>query len=195
MKIQALRIPAAATAAFVLLAACASKAPEPPAPIERRQMRQVTAKVTEIQAAKRLVSLQRADGEVVTVELGPEVRNFDQIKVGDTVVASYFEALGFSLVDPNTPRTPDQAGVIAGRAAPGQRPEGALGGFIDSTVTIQSVDNDAHTVTFKGEDGLVRTVKVEREDGRAFASRLRPGDRVQISYTEAIAISVVPGNQ
>lgn len=194
MKIQALRIPAAATAALVLLAACASTAPEPPpAPIERRQVKQVTATVTGVHATKRLVSLQRPDGKFITVEVGPEVQNFDQIHVGDKVVASYFEAIGFELVDPNTPRTPDQAGVIAGRAAPGQRPEGALGGFIETTVTIQSVDTAAHTVTFKGEDGLERTVFVEREDGRAFASRLRPGDRVLVTYTEAIAISVVPG--
>lgn len=194
MNTRSFRMTAAACAAAVLLTACASTAPEPPpAPIERRQLKQVTATVTGVHATKRLVGLRLPDGKLTTIEVGPEVQNFDQIHVGDKVVASYFEAIGFELLDPNTPRTPDQAGVIAGRAAPGERPEGALGGFIESTVTILSVDTTAHTVTFKGEDGLERTVFVEREDGRAFASRLRPGDRVLVTYTEAIAISVVPG--
>lgn len=190
MNTRTFRMAAAVAAAIALLAACASK---PPAPITRKSVTRMEATVVEVQNSKRLVSLRRPDGQIVTLELGPEVRNFDQIKVGDRVVASYYEAMGFAVVDPRAPQTPDDAGVIAGRAALGDRPAGAIGGFVETTVTIVSVDNSAHTVTFKGDDGLVRTVAVEREDGRAFASRLRAGDRVVMTYAEAIAISVEPG--
>jgi len=190
MDTRMLRLAFTTAAAATLLAACAS---EPPAPIERKSVQKVEATVVEVQTAKRLVSLRRPDGQVVTVELGPEVRNFDQIHVGDKVIASYYEAIGFALMDPKEPTAPGEAAVVAGRALPGERPEAAVGGFVETTVTIESVDNKAHTVTFKGEDGLVRTVPVEKEDGRVFASKLKPGDRVVISYEEAIAISVEPG--
>lgn len=190
MNTRTIRNAAAMSAALLFLAGCASS---PPAPIERKTVKQVEATVVAIHSSKRLIGLRRADGQVVTVELGKEVVNFDQIKVGDRVIASYFEAISFSLVAPREATAPGAAGVVAGRAMPGERPEAALGGFIETTVTIESVDNVAHTVTFKGDDGMVRTVSVEREDGRAFASRLRPGDRVLITYAEAIAISVEPG--
>jgi hypothetical protein len=190
MNTRMIRNAAAASAALMFLAGCASS---PPAPIERKTVKQVEATVVAIHSSKRLVGLRRADGQVVTVELGPEVVNFDQIKVGDRVIASYFEAISFSLLAAREATAPGAAGVVAGRAMPGERPEAALGGFIETTVTIESVDNAAHTVTFTGDDGMVRTVSVEREDGRAFASRLRPGDRVLITYAEAIAISVEPG--
>lgn len=191
MNTRTIRNAAAVSAALMLLAGCASK--PPPAPIERKTVKQVEATVVAIHSSKRLVGLRRADGQVVTIELGPEVVNFDQIKVGDRVIASYFEAISFSLLAPREATAPGAAGVVAGRALPGERPEAALGGFIETTVTIESVDTAANTVTFTGDDGMVRTVAVEREDGRAFASRLRKGDRVLITYAEAIAISVEPG--
>ncbi len=184
------RMAAAVGAAMMLLIGCASK---PPAPIARESVTRVEATVVEIQSAKRLVSLRRPDGQTVTLELGPEVRNFDQIHVGDRVIASYHQSMGFGVVDPRAPQTADSGGVIAGRAALGDRPAGAIGGFVEATVTIVSVDTTAHTVTFTGEDGLVRTIPVEREDGRAFAARLRRGDRVVMTYAEAVAISVEHG--
>jgi len=181
---------AGASAALTLLIACASA---PPAPIERENLQQVQATVVDVEKSKRLVSLRGPDGRVTTLELGPEVRNFDQIHVGDAVVATYYEAIGFALKDPKEADEPGAAGIVAGRAAPGERPEAAIGKFVETTVTIQSVDSEGNSVTFKGEDGLVRTVPVKREDGRAFAKKLKPGDRVVISYEEALAISVQPG--
>jgi hypothetical protein len=40
---------------------------------------------------------------------------------------------------------------------------------------------------------MVRAVPVMREDGREFAKKLKPGDRVVITYEEAVAIRVEPG--
>jgi len=181
----------AAAAALALLSGCAK--PTPPEPLQIENTKRVEATVIGIEKAKRLVSLRGADGRTVTVEAGPSVRNFDQIKVGDRVVATYFEAIGFELQQPGVAAAPSEVGLVAGRAAPGERPAAAAGGFLRTTVVIESVDPKTHTVTFKGQDGLTRAIPVVTQEGRAFASRLRAGDRVDVTYEEAVAISVEPG--
>ena len=49
----------------------------------------VSAKVTAIDKAARLVALQTADGGETIIKVGPDARNFDQIKIGDVVNAEY----------------------------------------------------------------------------------------------------------
>jgi hypothetical protein len=182
----------AAGAALALLA-CASSTP--PAPLTLESTKRVEATVTAVQKQKRLVSLRGADGRTVTVEAGPSVRNFEQIEVGDRVVVAYIEAIGFALATPDVAANVTDAALVAERAAPGERPGGAIGGVLRTTVAIDSIDPKTHTVTFHGQDGLPRAIPVLTAEGRAFASRLRPGDRVEVTYEEAIAISVEPGPQ
>jgi len=183
----------AAGAALALLSACAS--PTPPAPLQIESTKRAEATVVGLQKEKRLVSLRGADGRALTIEAGPSVRNFDQIRVGDRVVVTYFEAIGFALQSPDVAAAPaPQAGLVAGRAKPGERPAAAVGRFARTTVAIESVDPKTYTVTFKAADGLTRAVPVATPEGREFAKRLRPGDRVDVTWEDAVAISVEPGN-
>jgi hypothetical protein len=48
---------------------------------------EITAKVIAVDPAQRTVTLQGASGKTRTIEVGDQVRNLDQIKVGDTVHA------------------------------------------------------------------------------------------------------------
>jgi hypothetical protein len=47
-------------------------------------------------------------------------------------------------------------------------------------------------VTFKKADGITRTVAVEDPEARKFIRTLKPGDPVEIRYSEAVAVSVKP---
>jgi hypothetical protein len=47
-----------------------------------------------VDAAIRTVVLKSPDGTTKSYKLGPELRNFDQIKVGDTVKATVVDAVG-----------------------------------------------------------------------------------------------------
>jgi hypothetical protein len=64
---------------------------------------------------------------------------------------------------------------------------------VTAGVTIESVDTSFDTVTFRRPDGLVRTVAIQSPEGRKFIRTLKPGDEVEITYTEAVAVEVVPG--
>jgi hypothetical protein len=165
----------------------------PPEPIHRESMHEVRATVVEVQKAKRLVGLKGADGKVVTVTVGPEARNFDQLAVGDTVVATYYESVSFALKAPGEVVQPGMAAVVGERTPAGERPGGAVSTMAETTVTFQSYDPATFIVTYTDEHGAAHAATVQRPDGREFASKLKQGDRVVISAQESVAVKVEAG--
>jgi hypothetical protein len=59
-------------------------------------------------------------------------------------------------------------------------------------VVIESVDNKTHSVTFTGPSGLSRTVDVVDPKAQKFISELKKGDEVELTYVEALAVTVEP---
>jgi hypothetical protein len=155
------------------------------------QLEEVTAQVAAIDPEKRLITLKLNDGTEFTVKAGEDVQNFSQIKVGDEVSAKYYQSLAADLT--NAPASNDTGAVVlAERAAPGQEPGGGAGVIYTAVVTIDSINPQTNTVTFTGPEGQERQVMVESDQGKAFLEHLKAGDRVQLTYTEALAIAVAP---
>ena len=179
----------AAVAAALVLAACAAS---PPKPVSRENLVQRTATVESIDQASRLVTLRGEDGNGFTLLVSEEVRNLPQVKTGDRVTVSFFEAIAAEVKKAGEGVEGVQADVSTVRSEPGERPAGGAGVLLRTTVEIQFVDTSFNTVTFKRSDGASRTVAVQTPEGRQFIRGLRPGDRVEIAYTEAFAIEVKP---
>lgn len=53
-------------------------------------------------------------------------------------------------------------------------------------------DKSFHTVSFSAQNGYRETVAVVDPKMQEFASRLKPGDKIAITYLEALAVAVVP---
>jgi len=133
----------------------------------------------------RIVTLKDKDGFVEDVLCGPEVVRFDALKVGDSVTFRYYESLISAIARPGAdPRPTASAGVVR---TPGTRPGGTLSEQLTTTVTLRAIDP------------AVPSVRVERPDGRQMSFRIEDaknlegynvGDRVQITYTRALVISV-----
>jgi translation elongation factor P/translation initiation factor 5A len=164
-----------------------------PAPVEVRDLLEVTATVDAIDLATRTVTLSDGAGNEYFVEAGPDVRNLQQVEVGDEVVVSYYSALAAEFKKPGEGAQGVQVDAAAGRAPAGERPAAASGKRVTATIVIDSVDAVENTVTFTGPRGL-RTVLVESPAGQEFIKQLKPGDEVELTYTEAIAINVEPAN-
>jgi hypothetical protein len=182
-----------ALGAALLLAACASK---PPEPVSVENTQSISAKVESIDHAKRLVSLRAENGRTATVEVSPEVRNLDQVQAGDNVVVRYYQALAAQLKKKGESTTLNKIDLTdaTARAEPGEKPGAAVGSTVTTTVVIDSVDQSFQTVTFKGPNGMLRTVGVETPKGKEFIQRLKKGDEVELTYTEALAVSVEPSS-
>lgn len=170
-----------------VLAACA---PTPPKPFEISEAVQATATVARIDPKTRTIVLKDASGRETSVVAGPDVRNFDQIKVGDRVVATYKEAFAAEVVKPGTGQT--GAALVGGRAEPGQRPGAAVGEVLTTTVKVSNVDTATNTIEFTDANGFVRRLQVRDPKAVEFIRGLRRGDEVQVTFTEALALSVQP---
>jgi Cu/Ag efflux protein CusF len=146
-----------------------------------------TATVKAIDQKTRHVTLQRADGSLIKFRADDKVRNLAQVKVGDVVAVSYYESLAYQVKKPGTAAP---GAVVAGdveRAKLGEKP-GAAGAVTTTiTATIAAIDKAAGTVTLKGPDGDLNTIKVRNPSN---LDRVTVGDLVEITYTEAVAVSV-----
>jgi len=192
--------PVRSTWSPALLALCAAIAAgcsnmpwseKPPESAQVSQELSASATVVAVDAKTRLITLSDAEGGGTwTVHAGPEVRNFDQIQAGDAVRVRYMESLAVALAAPGTATAPPSAMIVSGRAAPGERPGMAVGGQITTTVKIESVDTRTNIVVFTPPGGGLRAIRVRRPEGQRFIAGLRPGDQVQITYTEAMAVGV-----
>ena len=113
------------------------------------------------------------------------------VRPGDRVVARYYQAIGAQIRTATTPDSPTVE-LETVRAPEGASPSGAIGHRVTVPVTIATVRNDGKLVSFYGEDGLMRVIEVQRPEGQEFARGLKEGDKVELTYTEAVAISVEP---
>ncbi len=156
------------------------------------ELSSISAKVAAIDLAKRTVTLVGPEGKNLVVEAGDKVRNLDQIQVGDKVTVDYYEGL---LAQVNAPgAATNEVGMMdaAVRAAKGERPGGGVATSVTATVTIEFVDNFRHVVQFKGPTGNLTVLQVKRPEFREMLKNLKAGDTVNLTYFEAVAVSVRP---
>ncbi len=149
-----------------------------------------SATVQSIDAANRTVVLEHPDGSTTTYECGPDVRNFDQIKVGDQVTATVAESVAIVLIKGGVPPAAGTATAMV-RAPLGAKPGGRIVDTVGFTAKVVSIDLPNRDVTLQTPDGTNQTVKVGPDVDLA---NVNPGDDVGVKLTRAIAISVTtPG--
>lgn len=181
---------AGALFAMVTLTACESSSP--PKPMQTiEDTVEASATVESVDVLNRLMTIKTEAGDLVTLEVGPEVQNLVQVRQGDRVVVRYREAIGAKISN-DAAGQPVSVDVDTDRARLGQRPSARASATTNVPVTINSVDTRSNLVTFSGPDGLVRSITVATPEGREFIKQLKKGDTVVLSFTEAFAVSVEP---
>jgi len=151
----------------------------------------VSATVQAIDKATRQVTLKGPKGKVNTVTAGPDVRNFDQVKVGDVVTVRYLEALTLTLMKGGKELRSSSETPAAARAAAGERPAGVVANQTEVTANVIAVDAKTQTVTLRGPK---RTVEMKVPDAGQF-KLIKVGDQIHAVYTEAVALSVEPAKK
>jgi hypothetical protein len=146
----------------------------------------MTAKVTSIDTAKRKVTLTTADGEKTTVKCGPEVINFDQIRVGDRLNVTVAEEVAAYMAKEGAAPS-DGAAALVALAPKGAKPGGVVASTVQVTAKVTALDLKHHKATLQFPDGTTRTVTV-RED--VDLTKRRVGEEVVIRTTEVLALEV-----
>ena len=150
---------------------------------------EISAQVVAIDKATRTVTLKGPQGNSVDIVAGDEVKNFDQIKLGDFVVARYAQALTLELKKTKVKAGEPTVTEAAARAKPGERPAGAVGREVTAIADVIGVDAKKKTITLKGPRGNIVTLDVQNPDQFKVVKK---GDQVDVTYTEALALSVEP---
>jgi hypothetical protein len=145
-----------------------------------------TATVDSVNATNREVVLRREDGSLTSYICGPDVRNFDQIEVGDRVNVTLADELAVALVKGSVPPASVQSTVVV-RAPVGAKPGGKVIDTVGFTARVVTVDYEQRLVTLLMPDGRNKTVKVGPDINLA---NVNPGDDVGVRLTRAMIITV-----
>ncbi len=147
----------------------------------------VSATVQAVDQANRIVTLKGPEGEVFDLKVGPEVKNLPQVKVGDVVVAKYFEAVAIEVKKGGLGIRSAESQTAVSRAEQGQRPAGAVATTTTVVANVLKVDVAKQIVTVQGPNG--KSVKVKVKDP-AMLQQVKVGEQVEMVITEAFAIGV-----
>ena len=157
-------------------------------PVSQTDAVELTTKIEAIDHTSRMVTLKDKDGELETIHCGPEVKRFDELKVGDTVTFRYQESIAYSIRKPGQPSglptTTGDPKVVRGQGA---KPSGTISQQQTATVTVKAIDPKVPSITVLTEDGHTASFKVEDPKN---LKDVKVGDKVEVTYTEAFIISV-----
>jgi Cu/Ag efflux protein CusF len=149
----------------------------------------VKARVDSIDKATRRIGLTGPEGRSMSVVAGPDVRNFDQIMVGDTVMIKHLQALAVDLI-----KSPGSDGIreMVVREGVMVSPQGGMPGAMAGRETVVianvwSVDKKRQMVTLRGARDGLKEFKVKDP---AKLAAVQVGDQVELKFVEAVAIGV-----
>jgi Cu/Ag efflux protein CusF len=157
-----------------------------PAATSATSTAQLTAKVIAIDYDARTVTLQDDKGNVSDFKASPEITRFNNLKVGDTVTFTYQESVAVAIVKSGAAVPTTTSSPVITRY-PGNKPGGQISQTATTTVTIQSIDASKPEVTVKTQDGRVVSLLVQ---DKKYLNGLKVGDVVQVTYTQAMMITV-----
>jgi hypothetical protein len=148
------------------------------------------AEVVAVDYTARTATLKTEDGTLNTIKIGPEVKNFGQLKKGDTVLAKYSQTLGVTLKKKGSPSYVQQR-TDGASAQPGTAPAAAALRETTFAADITKIDHKTGDLTVKGPKGRVVDLKVE--DPKVLEG-YGVGDQIEGAFVEVLAIgAVTPG--
>lgn len=159
--------------------------PAMPAAVTVEQVN-ATFTVSAIDAASRTLTLKTADNSEMKCTAGDNVRNFDQIKVGDRINATLVDELAVFVSKPGMQPGVGTGGMVS-LAPKGAKPGMMMAKTEDITAKICGIDADKRMITIEGPGGQCKTLSVGSSVDLA---QLKKGDDITAQWTRALAINV-----
>jgi Cu/Ag efflux protein CusF len=173
-------------AALIAVVAIASVAiAQPQTSVSKTNIVTGTAAIVAIDSTNRLITLKGDDGITETLYAGPDVQRFSELKVGDKVTFKFQESVCYAIQQPGDKPPAREKSAIVRNAGP--RPGGTISQETTTVVTVQAIDITVPSITVRTEKGEIMSFKVE---DKANLTGVKVGNKVQVTYTLALAISV-----
>jgi hypothetical protein len=147
----------------------------------------VTATVEAIEKTSREVTVKKADGKYEVFYVPKDVKRFDTLKIGDKVTAKYYENMVLRL-KPQGEKAQDTTSAAVSKSK--ESAAGTAAHQTTITATISAIDMNAPSITFSGPRGWTYSSRVE---DKAALAKVKVGDKVDITWTEALIVSLDEG--
>jgi hypothetical protein len=147
-----------------------------------------TVTVTAIDKSARMLTVKNESGDMRSIQVPAEIKTFDKVKKGDKIDIDYTESIALSMLPPGTKLSATEKEAMA-RSGKGS---GMSGKQVSISAEVLEVDAANNKVIFKGPKGNARVVNVTDPEMQAKLPSLKPGQVVQFTYTEAVAVSLQP---
>ena len=154
----------------------------------------ITATVAAVDLEARTVTLTPeggADGETpesVTITVGEDAHNLDQVNAGDTITAEYIQTLTVDIVEVEEGTEPAAADIIAAsRAEKGETPAGGIAEAQIVVMIVEEINTEENTFKLKAPDGEIREYTAQNPENLKLA---KVGDAVVITMTESVALAL-----
>jgi len=151
------------------------------------EQKQVTVTVEAIEQSTRQVTVKKPDGTNEMFYVPTSMKRFDQLKVGDKINARYYENVVVQLKQPGTADVDKSAAKLVPVAG---APAGTTSYQRTITATITAIDQKVPSITFSGPNGWKYSSRVEDRDALA---KVKVGDKVDITWTMAVLMSIEGG--
>jgi hypothetical protein len=167
---------------------------QPPAGINTATLVEVTATVTAIDLENRLVTITGPEGNSHVMQVTEQVKNLPQARVGDHVNIKYYSSAYVDIVKTDGKTDMGTEAAAAKITAPaGQKPAGAIGVEVKRKAEVVFVDPYQKFISFRSPDRGLRKISLkDSPDLQHYLQELKKGDIVEVTYTEAMAISLEP---
>jgi len=144
-----------------------------------------TATVEAIDQGRRMVTIKDEKGIYHDIKAPAEVKRFSEIKVGDKLTATYYDNIILRVKSPGEKDVnTGTAGVVPGTGA---KPGATASSQRTITATIVAIDQKIPSISFKGPNGWAYSSRVEDTEA---LKKVKVGDKVDITWTEAVLVSL-----
>ena len=149
----------------------------------------VTATVTivAIEQSSRTLTVKTEKGTYETIQAPPEVKRFSELKVGDKITARYYDNIVLRVKAPGEKSVDTGSQAVTGGA--GAKPGGTASKQRTITATITEIDQSVPSITYSGPNNWKYSSRVQDKEALA---KVKVGDKVDITWTEALLISFEP---
>ena len=150
----------------------------------------LTATIVAIEQSTRTLTVKNDKGTYETIQAPPEVKRLSELKVGDKITARYYDNVVVRLKKPDEPAVDVEKGALT--RGDGKSPATTAAIQRTMTVTVTAKDPATRALTVNGPNGYAYSRKVA--DKKIFES-LKVGDRLDMTWTDALLISVDPASK
>ena len=145
----------------------------------------VSGTVEAIDQTSRALTFKNEAGELVTIDVSPEVKRFSEIKVGDKITARYYDNVTVRLKKPGEASVNKES--AAATPGKGAKPGATVATQRTMTAVVDAIDPNVPSISFKGPQGWKYSRRVLDKN---VLTQVKVGDQVDFTWTDAMIVSV-----